>query len=223
MDVHFLKSYCQLLIQTCHRRGIHAMGGMAAQIPIKTDPLAHENAMNKVIADKKREVSLGHDGTWVAHPGLVELAQKVFEEAFSGPNQIQSNLSSSIEIKQSDLLKVPTGEITEEGLRTNVNVSLLYLESWLRGFGCVPLYHLMEDAATAEISRAQIWQWIRHSRIKKDDYFRVLSEEQLRIRTEMGDQKYSTGKFEMASQLLTELVTGQEFVDFLTLPAYSYL
>jgi malate synthase len=222
MNVHFLKSYCQLLIQNCHRRRIHAMGGMAAQIPIKNNTLSNAKAMEKVIHDKKREVNLGHDGTWVAHPGLVELARFIFDEGMQGPNQI-SRPREDWKIKASDLLSVPSGESTEAGLRTNVQVSLIYLESWLRGSGCVPIHHLMEDAATVEISRAQIWQWIRHGHIQESDFFRVLTDELEQIRMSTDAEKFESGQFKLASELLIQVVTGKEFVEFITLPAYSHL
>ncbi len=161
MDRHFLDSYVQLLIKTCHRREIHAMGGMAAQIPIKNDPVANEKALDKVRQDKLREVKAGHDGTWVAHPGLVPIAKAIFDEYMKTPSQIYVK-RDEVNVTAKDLLEVPTGEITEEGLRLNINVGLQYLEAWLRGNGCVPIYNLMEDAATAEISRAQVWQWVHH-------------------------------------------------------------
>src|SRR5690349_20157202 len=161
MEKHFLKSYVDLLIQTCHRRGIHAMGGMAAQIPIKNDPEANEKALEKVRQDKLREVHAGHDGTWVAHPGLVPIAKEIFDKHMKEPNQINRR-RQAVQVEAKDLLTVPEGSITELGLRWNIDVGLQYLESWLRGSGCVPIYNLMEDAATAEISRAQVWQWLRH-------------------------------------------------------------
>src|SRR6266481_7841416 len=161
MERHFLKAYVDLLIKTCHRRGIHAMGGMAAQIPIKNDPEANEKALEKVRQDKLREVKAGHDGTWVAHPGLVSIAKEIFDRYMPQPNQI-ARKRQDVHVSASDLLVVPEGTITEAGLRQNLNVGIGYIEAWLRGIGCVPLYHLMEDAATAEISRAQVWQWIRH-------------------------------------------------------------
>ncbi|MEE8123791.1 MAG: malate synthase A, partial [Alphaproteobacteria bacterium] len=161
MTRHFLRSYCLLLIKTCHRRNAHAMGGMAAQIPIRGDAAANAEAMAKVRADKEREVGDGHDGTWVAHPGLVAVAKEVFDAHMEGPNQIE-NRRADVSVTAADLVEVPKGEITEAGLRQNLNVGILYIEAWLRGAGCVPLYNLMEDAATAEISRAQVWQWLRH-------------------------------------------------------------
>ena len=161
MERHFLNSYVQLLIQTCHRRGIHAMGGMAAQIPIKSDPAANEAALGKVRQDKLREVKAGHDGTWVAHPGLVPVAKAIFDEYMKTPNQIDVP-REKVSITAEDLLKVPEGDITEDGVRLNIDVGIQYLEAWLGSNGCVPIYNLMEDAATAEISRAQVWQWVRH-------------------------------------------------------------
>ena len=161
MEKHFLASYVTLLIRTCHRRGIHAMGGMAAQIPIKNDPAANEAALAKVRADKLREVKAGHDGTWVAHPGLVPIAMEIFDAGMPQPNQIATAMPTA-EITAKDLLTVPEGPVTEKGLRQNLNVGILYLEAWLRGNGCVPLYNLMEDAATSEISRTQVWQWLKN-------------------------------------------------------------
>lgn len=222
MNVHFLESYCKLLIQTCHRRGIHAMGGMAAQIPIKNHPVENNQAMEKVIADKRREVNLGHDGTWVAHPGLVPLARQVFDETMKTPNQI-SLTREEWKIAAQDLLTVPSGEITPHGIRTNINVALLYLESWLRGVGCVPLYNLMEDAATAEISRAQIWQWIKHQRMSENDFRKILAEEMNQIQKTVGNEKFHSGKYLLAGEILTQIIVSPEFVEFLTLPAYSYL
>ena len=178
MDKHFLKSYVDLLIQTCHRRGIHAMGGMAAQIPIKNDPVANEKALDKVRQDKLREVRAGHDGTWVAHPGLVPVAKEVFDAHMKEPNQI-ARLRDDVRVTAEDLLSVTEGQITEEGLRWNIDVGLQYLESWLRGSGCVPIYNLMEDAATAEICRAQVWQWVRHSARLSDG--RSVTQEMVRM------------------------------------------
>jgi malate synthase len=228
MNVHFLKSYSHLLIQTCHKRGAHAMGGMAAQIPIKNDDDANTLAMEKVRADKLREVTAGHDGTWVAHPGLVPLARQIFDEHMKTPNQL-TNLRQDVSVKPSDLVTVPEGTITETGLRTNVEVSVLYLESWLRGQGCVPIHNLMEDAATAEISRAQIWQWIRHPKGKLSDgrkitvelFKQVLKEELSKIRENVGGPKFASGQYEKAAGLLDKIITSGEFVEFLTLPAYA--
>ena len=168
MQQPFLRSYVELLIHTCHRRGIHAMGGMAAQIPIRNNPKANEEAMERVRQDKLREVRAGHDGTWVAHPGLVPIAKEIFDEYMPQPNQIAPPASATSPITEANLLELPKGAITEAGLRRNIDVGLQYLESWLRGNGCVPIYDLMEDAATAEISRSQIWQWLRYQ-AKMDD------------------------------------------------------
>ena len=162
MERHFLKSYVDLLIQTCHRRGIHAMGGMAAQVPIKNDPAANEQALEKVRQDKLREVQAGHDGTWVAHPGLVPIAKEIFDAHMQGPNQISRKREEACTSPPRICWPFPTANITEAGLRWNIDVGLQYLEAWLRGVGCVPIYNLMEDAATAEICRAQVWQWVKH-------------------------------------------------------------
>lgn len=229
MEKHFLKSYVDLLIQTCHRRGAHAMGGMAAQIPIKNDPQANDEAMAKVVADKKREVNAGHDGTWVAHPGLIPVAGKVFDEKMAGPNQL-AVLREEVRVTAADLLKVPSGEITEKGLRTNINVGILYLEAWLRGNGCVPIYNLMEDAATAEISRAQVWQWIRHE-VKMSDGRKVTSalvretikEELAKIKEMVGDKNDTSGHFAHAAEIFDRMMTSENFVEFLTLAAYDHL
>ena len=224
MDRDFLKAYVDLLIQTCHRRGIHAMGGMAAQIPIKSDPAANEKALEKVRQDKLREVKAGHDGTWVAHPGLVPVAKEIFDRYMPQPNQI-SVKREDVHITQQDLLKVPAGEITEQGLHLNVDVGIQYLESWLRGNGCVPIYNLMEDAATAEISRAQVWQWLRHGarlsdgrNITRELVSQVIAEEVGKLKARSG-----TGKFDVAAQLFERMMTGGDFPDFMTLSAYDQL
>ncbi len=229
MTTHFLRSYSLLLIQTCHRRGAHAMGGMAAQIPIKNDPVANEIAIGKVLADKEREARDGHDGTWVAHPGLVDTALGVFDAVMKTPNQIHI-LHSDLKITAQDLLTVPRGEITEAGVRTNIDVGIRYLEAWLRGSGCVPIYNLMEDAATAEISRAQIWQWIHHEAVLKDgrkvthELFRsILAEELEKIREAVGEQDFRAGRYRIAAELFEKLSLAEDFVEFLTLPAYEYL
>ncbi|MGD9722756.1 MAG: malate synthase A [Pirellulales bacterium] len=230
MTTHFLRSYSRLLIETCHRRGAHAMGGMAAQIPIKNDPVANQNALAKVRADKEREAGDGHDGTWVAHPGLVGVAMEVFDQHMFGPNQI-ARRNPELRITAEDLLRVPEGEITPAGLRTNVAVGLRYLESWLRGQGCVPIFNLMEDAATAEISRAQIWQWIQHPRGAFADgtqitaalVEQVMTEELARLETELGPAGYAASKYPQAAKLFLEISTADTFVEFLTLPAYDQL
>jgi malate synthase len=229
MDRDFLKAYVDLLIQTCHRRGIHAMGGMAAQIPIKNDAAANDAAMEKVRADKLREVRAGHDGTWVAHPALVPLAKEIFDEHMKTPNQFHVTRDDVL-VGAADLMKVPAGEITEKGLRTNVNVGVMYLESWLRGLGCVPLYNLMEDAATAEISRAQVWQWIRHGahlsdgrKVTRELVQHVLEEEMTRIRQSVGDTAYAAGRYETAAKVFAGMMTSEEFSEFMPSLAYEFL
>lgn len=229
MDRHFLSSYVELLIKTCHRRGIHAMGGMAAQIPIKADPEANERALEKVRQDKLREVRAGHDGTWVAHPGLVPLAGEIFDAHMEAANQIDVR-RDDVRVAPEDLVVVPDGEITEKGLRTNIDVGIQYLESWLRGSGCVPIYHLMEDAATAEISRAQVWQWIRHKARMENG--RVITKELVRVtiaevieklRERLGDDRFDSGKFALASRLFEEMMTRSDFPEFMTLLAYDFI
>ncbi len=227
MDKAFLKAYVERLIQVCHRRGAHAMGGMAAQIPIKNDPAANEAALAKVRADKLREVKSGHDGTWVAHPALVPIAKEIFDGYLHGPNQI-GLARASAQVSEQDLLEVPRGERTEEGLRHNVRVGVQYLAAWMDGQGCVPLYNLMEDAATAEIARAQVWQWIHHGAALSDGrtvtaaLFRtVLDEEQAKLAKSA--ETASLPRLSEAAQLFSELSTAKTFDDFLTLPAYERL
>ena len=226
MDKGFLRAYSQLLIQTCHRRGVHAMGGMAAQIPIKGNPEANEKAFAKVRADKLREAKDGHDGTWVAHPGLVPVAMEIFDAHMPSPNQID-NKREDVKVGREDLLAVPAGAPTLDGLRHNVRVGVQYLESWLRGQGCVPLYDLMEDAATAEISRAQVWQWLHHHvaidgrPLDRDRCLAVVGEEMKRIEDEVGKERFARGKFAAARKLFEGLVLQDTFEEFLTLPAYD--
>ena len=229
MEQPFMRAYTQLLVKTCHRREAHAMGGMAAQIPIKSDPEANRVALDKVRADKTREVGDGHDGTWVAHPGLVPVAREVFDRGMPSPHQIHRK-RDDVRVTAKDLLRVPGGTRTEAGLRKNVNVGVRYLESWLRGSGCVPVDHLMEDAATAEISRTQLWQWIRHRATLEDgrpvtaELFRsVLGEEMDRIRGAVGETGSSAGRFDEARDLFDDLSTSDRFQEFLTLPAYELL
>jgi len=230
MTTHFMRSYSLLAIKTCHRRNAHAIGGMAAQIPIKNDPKANEEALARVRADKKREATDGHDGTWVAHPGLVAIAMEEFDAVMKGPNQIDRK-REDVHVTAADLLKIPDGTITEAGLRTNISVSLQYLESWLRGSGCVPINNLMEDAATVEISRAQIWEWIRHPKGVLDDgrkvtidlFRELLNDELAKIRASIGEEQFSRRKFQTASDILDSIITSEQFVEFLTLPAYQYL
>ena len=220
MDKHFLASYVELLIQTCHRRGIHAMGGMAAQIPIKSDPEANEKALEKVRQDKLREVRAGHDGTWVAHPGLVPVAKEIFHQHMKEPNQI-TGARDFRKISAQDLLSVPPGEKTIEGLRWNIDVGLQYLESWLRGSGCVPIYNLMEDAATAEISRAQVWQWVRHGavlsngqKVTQDLVHHVIADK----KKELGGSRMNA-----AARIYEQMMTNPDFPEFLTSVAYDYI
>ncbi|HEY1602611.1 MAG TPA: malate synthase A [Pirellulales bacterium] len=230
MTTHFLRSYSQLLIKTCHRRGALAMGGMAAQIPIKNNPEADTAAVEKVRQDKLREVADGHDGTWVAHPGQVSVAMQVFDQHMPTANQLHIS-REDVQVTAADLLRVPMGSITEAGLRTNVLVGLLYLASWLRGNGCVPIDYLMEDAATAEICRAQMWQWIRHPqgvltdgrRVTVEVFRQLLAEELDKIRGSVGEQAFVPGKFALAAQLMDRIVSSDEFVEFLTLLAYEFL
>ena len=229
MDQPFLRSYVELLIHTCHKRGIHAMGGMAAQIPVRDDPTANSEAMQRVRDDKLREVQMGHDGTWVAHPALVPVAMAVFDQYMPAENQIRTPAEPCSPITAHNLLEVPAGRITEAGLRRNIDVGLRYLESWLRGSGCVPIHNLMEDAATAEICRAQLWQWIRFSarledgRAITDELHEQLLAETLKgLRASMGDPAYSCSKFDRAGELMRRLSQG-DFEEFLTLAAYDEL
>src|SRR5947207_801107 len=230
MTTHFMRSYSLLAIKTCHRRNAHAIGGMAAQIPIKNDPKANEEALARVRADKKREATDGHDGTWVAHPGLVAIAMEEFDAVMKSPNQIDKK-REDVHVTAADLLQVPTGTITEAGLRNNISVSLQYLESWLRGSGCVPINNLMEDAATTEISRSQIWQWIQHPKGNLDDgrkvtielYHQLAKDELEKIRAAVGEQQFARSKFQTAAEILDKVITPDQFVEFLTLPAYQYL
>jgi len=220
MDKHFLKSYVDLLIQTCHRRGIHAMGGMAAQIPIKNDPEANEKAIDKVRQDKLREVHAGHDGTWVAHPSLVPIAKEIFDANMKEANQI-GRRRDDVHVTAKDLLAVTKGEITEEGLRWNIDVGLQYLESWLRGSGCVPIYNLMEDAATAEICRAQVWQWVRHGAKLSDG--RPVTREMARTVIAEQKNKLKGSRMPEAAEIFERMMTSPDFAEFLTLLAYDYL
>jgi malate synthase len=231
MTVPFMRAYTQLCIKTCHNRGAFAMGGMAAYIPVKTDPAANEKALQKVREDKHREATNGHDGTWVAHPGLVAIAKEEFDKVLgSKPNQIDHR-RDDVSVTAEQLLEVPKGTLTEEGLRTNIRVGMQYLEAWLGGLGCVPLYNLMEDAATAEISRAQIWQWVHNPRGILEDgrkvtlaLVRELTREELkRIRKERGDQRFESGHFTEATQLFDEFVSNENLDEFLTLKAYERL
>ena len=224
MKSPFMESYSLLTIQTCHKRGAQAIGGMAAQIPVKDDPVKNEEAFQKVYNDKKREVVNGHDGTWVAHPALVPVAKDVFDAYMPGKNQMDKKLNDKV-ITENDLLSFPTGEITEAGIRTNLSVSLLYLESWLSGRGAVPIDHLMEDAATAEISRSQIWHWIQSPNGKLQDGRNIdvylvkawMKEEVEKLKP------LHLKKIEVAETILEEMICNKEFTEFLTLQSVPYL
>jgi len=229
MDKGFLAAYVNQVIKICHRRKAHAIGGMAAQIPIKSDPEANTKALEKVRADKLREVRAGHDGTWVAHPGLVPIALEIFNAHMPTPNQIHL-LRDDVQNSAEDLLRVPAGEITENGLRTNIQIGIRYLEAWLRGTGCVPLNNLMEDAATAEISRAQVWQWVKHRarltsgiRIDLPLIKTIMREEMGKIKALLGESTFSSGKFPLAEKLFNKMVVQKEFPEFLTLEAYKHI
>ena len=229
MTTHFLRSYAELLIKTCHRRNIHAMGGMAAQIPVKNDEAANAEAFAKVKADKEREATYGHDGTWVAHPGLVPVAKEVFDRLMPGQNQIATKKREDVTVTAADLIHwEPEKPITEKGLRLNINVAIQYIGAWLAGQGAVPIFNLMEDAATAEISRSQVWQWIRSSKGVLDDGRKVtkpmvatmIPEEMRKIRDLLGPA-FAQGKYDDAAAIFADLVNNDTFVEFLTLPAYD--
>jgi malate synthase len=229
MTQPFMRAYTQLLIQTCHRRRVHAMGGMAAQIPRKDDLEANERALAKVAEDKRREADDGHDGTWVAHPGLIPIARAAFASVTQGPNQLD-RLREDVKVGAADLLAPPIGTRTEAGLRLNVRVGIQYLEAWLGGNGCVPLEYLMEDAATAEISRAQVWQWRKHGATLDGGRVvdaalieQVITEELAVVRAQIGERRFDEGHFVRARELFTELVLADELADFLTLRAYPHL
>jgi malate synthase len=230
MIVHFMRSYSLLAIKTCHRRRAHAIGGMSAFIPVRGNPAANEEAFRQVRIDKEREARDGHDGTWVAHPGLVPVALEVFNELMPQPNQV-ARQRDDVQVTAADLLAVPEGTITEAGLRTNISVAIQYIEAWLGGSGAVPINNLMEDAATAEISRAQVWQWIHHRRGILSDGRKVTeglvaeiqAEELAKIQERLGAERYAAGRFAEAAELFTSLVNADDFVEFLTLPGYERL
>ncbi len=229
MSAPFLRAYSELLVQTCHRRGAHAIGGMAAQIPVRDDPEANARAIAEVVADKEREVGAGHDGTWVAHPALVPIAQGVFDRKMSGPHQIDVPRPARA-ISGEQLLAIPHGPVTAQGVETNVRVALRYLEAWLRGIGCVPIDHKMEDAATVEIARSQLWQWIRHSvrlhdgRVVDPAFFRAVLDDQAGIlATERLPGAPRPDSVRHAAELLDEVVTSHSFAEFLTVRAYAGL
>lgn len=228
MTSPFMSAYSKRVIEVCHKRNVHAMGGMAAQIPVKNDNEANELAFEKVRNDKEREVRNGHDGTWVAHPALVPVAKDIFDHYMPEKNQIDKKFD--YKIKESELLEVPAGTITENGVRKNINVGILYIESWLMGVGAAALYNLMEDAATAEISRTQIWQWLKHE-VVLDDERRLTRElvlqwekdELIKIKKYVGEERYNSGKFNLAKELFNELVFCEKFEEFLTLKAYPFI
>ena len=227
MTVPFMRNYTLNVIKDCHKRGIHAMGGMAAQIPIRSDPEVNAKALEKVRQDKLREAQDGHDGTWVAHPGLIPVANEVFDELMPQPNQIDRQ-RDDVHVTASDLLTPSEGTITEQGIRWNLKVGIQYLEAWLGGNGCVPLYYLMEDAATAEISRMQVWQWLHHNATLEDGrtlttelYAQLLDEEMDAIREEIGAARFDGGHFDRAKTLFDEMIRSDEPVEFLTIPAYD--
>jgi len=228
MTQHCMRSYTQLVIKTCHRRGVHAMGGMAAQIPIKNNPAANQAAMDKVKADKEREVKDGHDGTWIAHPALLPIAKQAFDAGMPGPNQL-SKLREDVHVTSDDLLAVPQGPRTEAGLRTNISVGLTYTEAWLGGNGCIPIHGMMEDAATAEIARTQVWQWIKHGatlqpgnqKLTANRFRTIMDEELASLRKELGAAKFDGGNWKEAAQLFGDSATAPDLADFLTLPAYE--
>jgi malate synthase len=233
MTVPFMRAYTELLVKTCHKRGAHAMGGMAAYIPSRKDPEVNEIALSKVREDKLREVNDGFDGTWVAHPDLVPVAMDIFSKMLGDKPHQKDRLRSEVNASADDLLNfnVPGGQITEKGLRLNINVAILYIESWLRGTGAAAIYNLMEDTATAEISRAQIWQWVNHlkaalsdgRKITREMVHNMIPEELAKIKELVGDYQYNTGKFEIARDIFECFATCEEFEEFLTLPAYSKL
>ncbi|HVA91989.1 MAG TPA: malate synthase A [Chloroflexota bacterium] len=230
MTVPFMRSYSLLCIKTCHHRRAPAIGGMSAYIPVRSDPVANDEAMRQVRADKEREARDGHDGTWVAHPGLVPIALEAFNQLMPGSNQID-RARDDVRVEARDLLAVPEGAITEQGLRTNISVGVQYIEAWLRGMGAVPINNLMEDAATAEISRAQVWQWLHHPRGVLADGRRVtlvlcqvvLDEELERIAAQVGGERYASGRYGEASELFLQLIGVEEFEEFLTVPGYRLL
>ncbi len=229
MERHFLASYVDLLIETCHRRGVHAMGGMAAQIPIKGNAAANRRALQRVWNDKLREVTAGHDGTWVAHPGLVAIARDAFDQHMLTPNQIHRPLRHT-KVTDADLLRVPQGAVTASGFRNNVTVGLRYLESWLRGSGCVPINHLMEDAATAEIARSQLWQWVHHgvqlangNPITPELVRQTMLAELEELRAGLEPHEFAASQFPLAARIFERMITGSQLPDWLTSTAYRYL
>jgi malate synthase len=225
MTAPFMRAYTELLVKTCHRRGAHAMGGMAAFIPSRKDAELNERALVKVRDDKQREAGDGFDGTWVAHPDLVPVALEEFDAVLGErPNQLERR-RDEVEVRPADLLDVAAtpGAITEEGLRNDVSVGIQYLSAWLRGSGAVAIDNLMEDAATAEIARSQVWQWIRHGHFQREQVRSVIDEELARLRAEFGDEVFERSRADEARELFEEVALGDEFVEFLTIPAYEHL
>ncbi|MCI0552109.1 MAG: malate synthase, partial [Anaerolineae bacterium] len=232
MTVPFMRAYTELLVRTCHKRGTHAIGGMAAFIPSRKDPKVNEVALAKVREDKLRESRDGFDGTWVAHPDLVPIAKEVFDEVLKDRPHQKEKLREEVNVHAKDLLnfRIENAQVTEAGLRLNINVALQYLDSWLRGSGAVGIHNLMEDAATAEISRAQVWQWIHHHTLLADGrmvtlelYRQFLSEELEKIKIMVGEQAYQSSEIEAAKSLFDQLIAGDRFIEFLTLIAYDRL
>lgn len=230
MTSHFLHAYSKLAIKTCHRRGVHAIGGMAAQIPVKDDPVTNEIAFMKVRRDKEREAGDGHDGSWVSHPALVPVCEEVFNQYMSGPNQIDKQ-RDDVNVTRDDLLKLPEGSITMQGVLNNVSAALRYTEAWLGGQGAVPIYNLMEDAATAEIARAQLWQWIRYPKgvladgrkVTAELFKETLAHELETIRLQLGDAYFNSHRYQVAAEILDRIICSEELPDFLTLEAYERL
>ncbi|MEX3072312.1 malate synthase A [Vibrio alginolyticus] len=230
MDKPFLNAYSRLLVRTCHKRGAFAMGGMAAFIPAK-DPQENQKVLDKIHNDKSLEANNGHDGTWVAHPGLADTAMEVFSNILGErSNQLDVSRSEDAPITAAELLEPCEGQRTEDGMRHNIRVALQYIEAWISGNGCVPIYGLMEDAATAEISRASIWQWIQHGKsldngqkVTKELFESYLKEEVEVVKQEIGEARYQAGRFEEAAQLMAKLTTSDELTNFLTIPGYDYL
>lgn len=233
MTVPFMRAYTELLVKTCHRRGAHAIGGMAAFIPSRKDAEVNRVALDKVREDKLRESGDGFDGTWVAHPDLVPHVKAIFDSILGDKPHQKERLREEVQVSAKDLLdfRVPGGKITEAGLRLNINVGILYIESWLQGNGAAAIYNLMEDTATAEISRAQIWQWIHHPTATLEDgrkvsveMYRAMAPEELeKIKGLFGEKLYQTRKFGLAAKIMEDLSCSKDFTDFLTLAAYQYL
>lgn len=231
MDTNFLSAYSRLLIKTCHKRGALAMGGMAAFIPAK-DEATNQQVLQKVRGDKELEARNGHDGTWVAHPGLADTAMAIFNDYIGGDKTNQLHITRDVDapIRAADLLEPCDGERTEAGMRLNIRIAVQYIEAWIQGNGCVPIYGLMEDAATAEISRTSIWQWIQHGKslsngklVTKELFRNMLEEELVNVQNELGEERYQSGQFAKAAELFEQITTSDELVDFLTLPGYELL